>query len=157
MGSGQNMARIKKSIFIPFLTEERKATFTTRNIRQSFSSTRIYPLNARPVLDKLAPNILKRHGILGIIKSPSGSREIQYQVQALGLLLDKITIGVSHPTMDQVRGIMSSLGYQLEEEIASREWWRELSQKHQTGDKHYNETDRRRLSEARLVDGETLM
>ena len=46
MRSGQNIAGIKKSIFIPFLTEARQATFTTHNIRQFFSSTGIYPLNA---------------------------------------------------------------------------------------------------------------
>lgn len=135
MRSGQNIAGIKKSIFILFLTEARQATFTTHNIRQSFSSTGIYPLNARRVLGKLAPKVPKRRDTLGIIKSPSGSREIRHQVQAVGLLLDKITLGNSHPTMDRVRGIMSSLGHQLEEEIASKELWRELSQKLQTGDK----------------------
>ena len=121
MRSGQNIAGIKKSIFIPFLTEARQATFTTHNIRQSFSSTGIYPLNARGVLGKLAPKVPKRRDTFGIIKSPSGSREIRHQVQAAGLLLDKITLGNSHPTMDRVRGIMSSLGHQLEEEIASQE------------------------------------
>ena len=157
MRSGQNIAGIKKSIFIPFLTEARQATFTTHNIRQSFSSTGIYPLNASRVLGKLAPKIHKRRDTLGIIKSPSGSREIRHQVQAAGLLLDKMTLGTSHPTMDRVRGIMSSLGHELEEEIASKELWRELSQKLQTGDKLYNETDRRKLSEERVVGGEALM
>ena len=122
MHSGQNITRIKKSIFIPFLTEARQVTFT-HNIRQSFSFTGIYPLNARRVLGKLAPKVPKRRDTLGIIKSPSGSQEICYQVQAAGLLLDKITLGTSHPTMDRVRGIMSSLGHQLEEEIASKELW----------------------------------
>jgi len=52
---------------------------------------------------------------------------------------------------------MSSPGHQLEEEIASKRLWRELSQKLQTGDKLYNQTDQRKLSEARVLDGETLM
>lgn len=52
---------------------------------------------------------------------------------------------------------MSSLRHQLEEEIASKELWRELSQKLQTGDKHDNETDRRKLSEERVLGGEALM
>jgi len=47
MHFGQNIAGIKKSIFIPFLTEAQEAIFTTHNICQSFSSTGIYPLNAR--------------------------------------------------------------------------------------------------------------
>jgi len=100
MRSGQNIAGIKKSILIPFLTEARRATFTTHNIRQSFSSTGIYPLNARRVLGKLASKVPKGRDTLGIIKSPSGSQEILHQVQAAGLLPDKITLGNSHPTMD---------------------------------------------------------
>ena len=59
--------------------------------------------------------------------------------------------------MDRVRGIMSSLGHQLEEEIASQELWRELSQKLPTDDKLHNETDLSKLSEARVLDGEALM
>ena len=59
--------------------------------------------------------------------------------------------------MDRVRGIMGSLGHHLEEEIASKELWLELSQKLRTGDKLYNETNRRKLSEARVLDRESRM
>jgi len=52
---------------------------------------------------------------------------------------------------------MSSLGHQLEEEIASKEVWREMSLKLQSSDKLYNATDRRKLSEAKVLDGAALM
>ena len=75
----------------------------------------------------------------------------------MGLLLDKITLGNSPPTIDQVTGIMSSLGHQLQEELASKELWGELGEKLQTGDNLCKGTERRKLSEARVLDGETFM
>ena len=155
--SGQNVMGIKKTIFIPFLTEARQATFTAHNIRQSFAATGISPLNPRRVLGKLNPKVEKRRDSFGIIKKPSGSREIRHQVLAAGNLLANITLGNSDSTVDRVKGIMSSLGHQLEEEIASKELWREMSLKLQNSDKLYNATDRRKLSEARVLDGAALM
>jgi len=155
--SGQNVIGIKKSIFIPFLTEARQATFTPHNIRQSFAATGISPLNPRRVLGKLNPKVDKRRDTLGIIKKPSGSREIRHQVLAAGNLLGNLNLKNLDSTLDRVKGIMSSLGHQLEEEIASKEVWREMSLKLQSSDKLYNATDRRKLSEAKVLDGAALM
>ena len=140
--SGQNVMGIKKSIFIPFLTEARQAIFTSQNIRQSFASTGIAPLNPRRVLGKLNPKVEKWRDSLRIIKKPTGSREIRYQVLAAGNLLANISLKNSDSTLERVKGIMSSLGHQLEEEIASKELWREMSLKLQSSDKLYNATDR---------------
>jgi len=155
--SGQNLMRIKKSIFIPFLTEAREATFTANNIGSAFAATGISPLNPRHVLGKLNPRVEKRRDTMGIIKKPTGSREIRHQVLAAGNLLGNLTFNNSDTILDRVKGIMSSLGHQLEEEIASKELWREMSLKLQSSDKLYNATDRRKLSEARLLDGAALI
>ena len=52
---------------------------------------------------------------------------------------------------------MNSLGYQLEEEIASKELWQEQCYKLQKSKKLYNNTDRRKLSEARVLGGAELI
>jgi len=155
--SSQNIVRIKKSIFIPLLTKAREVTFTSDNICQSFSATGINPLNPRRVPGKLNLKVERRRDTLDIIKKPTGSREIHHQVLAAGRLLATRTRRNADPTVNRVKGIMSSLGHQLEEEIASKELWRKLSQKLQTNDKLYNATDRRKLSEAHVLDGAALM
>jgi len=157
--SGQNISGIKKSIFIPLLTEAREATFTPHNIQQSFTSTGISPLNPRRVLGKLVPLAPKPRDTFGIIKQPGGSREIRHKVQAAGKLLTNLSLEGNHSatSVDRVKGIMCSLGHQLEEQIASKKLWRELRLKLQNSVKLYNATDRRKLSEAQVLDGAALM
>jgi len=50
-----------------------------------------------------------------------------------------------------VRTIISALGHQLEEEIASKELWQEHWYKLQKSKKLYNNTDRRKLSETQVL------
>ena len=82
---------------------------------------------------------------------------ILHQVHATSNLLGNLTLNNSDSILDCVKGIMSSLGHQLEEEISSKELWREMSLKLQSSDNLYNTTDRRKLSEARVLDGAALM
>jgi len=96
------------------LTEASQATFTANIIRQSFAPTEISPLNLRRVQEKLNPKVEKRHDSFGIIKKRSGSRDIHHQVLAAGNLLANITLKNSDSTVDRVKGIMSSLGPQVE-------------------------------------------
>ena len=101
----------------------------------------------------------KRCHTIGIIKQPGGSREIWHKVQAAGKILTNQSLEGNHSatSVDRVNGIMRSLGHQLEEEITSKELWRELTLKLQNSDKLYNATDRRKLSEARVLDTAALM
>ena len=157
--SGQNISGIKKSIFIPSLTEAREATFTPHNIQQSFTSPGISTLNPHHVLGKLVPLAPKRRDTIGIIKQPGSSREIRYKVQAAGKILTNLSQEGNHSStsVDRVKGIMRSLDHQLEEEIASKELWRELTLKLQNSDKLYNATDRRKLNEAWVLDSAALI
>jgi len=116
--SGQNLLGIKKSIFIIFLTEAREATFTPHNIHQSFAATGIYSLNPQRVLGKLNLKVEQRWDTLGIIKKSSRSRERCNQVLAVSNLLANITLDNSDSIVNHVKGIMSALGHQLEEEMA---------------------------------------
>jgi len=52
---------------------------------------------------------------------------------------------------------MKDLGHQLEEEIAEKEISQELTHKLQNVDLIHNTTDKRKLSEARVLDGAALM
>jgi len=52
---------------------------------------------------------------------------------------------------------MKDLGHQLEEEIAEKEIWLELTHKLQKVDLIHNTTDKRKLSEAWVLDGAALV
>ncbi|RPB02246.1 hypothetical protein L873DRAFT_1762391, partial [Choiromyces venosus 120613-1] len=52
---------------------------------------------------------------------------------------------------------MTDLGHQLEEEIAEKEVWQELTHKLQNVDLIHNATGKRKLSEARVLDGAALI
>ena len=159
--SGQDRYGIKKAVFIPFLTQARNATFTSQNILQAFTATGIWPLNPRRVLGKIAPPCPKRRNTLGVVKTPRTSREIRHQVKAAGKLVDSLVLpqqADSGITAERVKSILSTLGHQLEEEIAEKEIWQELSHKLQNVDSTlFNATDRRKLSEARVLDAEELL
>jgi len=81
----------------------------------------------------------------------------RHQVLAASSFLANITCDNSDSIVDHVKGIISSLGHHLEEEMASKEHLQELSLKLKNSDKLYNARDRRKLSEAGVLDGRTLM
>jgi len=155
--TGQNIAGITKSVFIPFLKDARQPTFTPHNIRQSFTSTGIYPLNPRSILGKLNPKSVKRRDILRILKLATASHEIHHNVLATSQLLANLSLKDTHTMVDRITGIMRELGHQLEEEIPSNKLWHELSNKLPTGDRLYNQTVQRKLSEASLLDSAAIM
>jgi len=156
--SGKNIVGIKKSVFLPFLTAARNQTFSPHNILQSFISTGIWPLNARRVLGKITPTTTKRRDTLGTMPIPKSSREIRQRVLSATKLVDTLSSqSTSLSTIDRVKSIMKDLGHQLEEEIAEKEIWQELTHKLQKVDLIHNTTDKRKLSEARVLDGAALI
>jgi len=100
---------------------------------------------------------VKWRDTLGILKLPTTSHEIRHNVLTTSQLLANMSLKDTQTTVDRITGIMWELGQQLEAEIGSKELSRELSNKLQTGDRLYNQTDRRKLSEASLLDGAALM
>ena len=166
MRSGQNTYGVKKAIFIPFLTEAREQTFIPKNILQSFSTIGIWPLCARKVLTKMAPETKSRRDTLGIIASPRTSRDIRRRIMTAEKLLDKgmanLNLGdsPSEPSrylLGRIKVIMRDLGHQLETEIAHSDLYVEQSRKLQGLAHVYNQTDRRILSKARILSGAVLM
>jgi len=124
-----------------------------------FTSTGISPLIPPRILGKLVPKAPKCRDTICIIKQPGGSREIGHEVQTAGKILTNLLLEGNHSatSVDRVKGIMHSLGHQLEAEIASKEVLRELRLKLQDSDKLYNATDRGKLSVAPVLDGAALM
>lgn len=163
MRSGQNHAGIKKAVFIPFLTFARDSTFTSKNITQAFLACGISPLNPWRVLGKVAPLESKRRNTLGVVKHPETSRDIRGHIQSATNLLAAIQLtdapaprSESQNQVNHVSKILRDLGHQLEEHIAEKEIWRDMSHRLQGVDKIYNATDRRKLSEARALGGKDL-
>ena len=156
--SGKNIIGIKKSVFLPFLTAARNQTFSSHNILQSFVTTGIWPLNAQRVLGKITPSTTKRRDTLGTMLVPKSSREIRQRVLSATKLVDTLSSQSSSlSTIDRVKSIMQDLGHQLEEEIAEKEIWQELTHKLQNVDLIHNTTDKRKLSAARVLDGAALI
>ena len=154
--SGQNTEGIKKAIFIPFLTFARTSTFTTHNILQSFVSTGIWPLNARRVMGKALPTEPKRRDTFGVVKHPETGPDIRHHILAATNLLGSLNLekgGTDELISERVQGILKDLGHQLEEEIAGRAIWQQMTHRLQGVEKVYNATDRRKLSEARVLNG----
>jgi hypothetical protein len=58
---------------------------------------------------------------------------------------------------DRVRTILRNLGHQLEEEIAEKNIWQHATHQLQGVKALYNATDRRKLSEARVLNGAELI
>jgi len=100
---------------------------------------------------------VKWYDTLRILKLPTTSHEIRHNVLTTSQLLANMSLKYTQTTVDRITGIMWELGQQLEEEIGSKELLRELSNKLQTGDRLYNQTNRRKLSEASVLDGAALM
>lgn len=177
MRSGQNEYGIKKAIFIRFLTEAREKTFTIHNICRAFEATGIWPLCARRVLGKMSPDdaaaARTRRDTLGTMTAPRTSKDIRHRIltaqqllhEGLGrLTLQENTSSLSTQSQPagvvlvaRVTAIMQQLGHQLETEIAQGDLYREQSRRLQGVDKIYNQTDRRLLSEARILSGATLI
>lgn len=174
MRSGQNRHGIKKSLFIPFLSYAREQAFSHHNICQAFEATGIWPLSARKVLLKMAPEseITARRDTIGLVTTPRQSRDIRRRVQAAGILLDQglagLTLTDNPPTssdpdadakriLHRVKGIMRDLGHQLETTIAERDLYKDETRKLQGVNPIYNQVDGRKLSEARFLSAATLM
>jgi hypothetical protein len=162
MRSGQNLVGIKKAIFVPFLTFARDATFTPHNITQAFLACGICPLNPRRVLGKVSPLEPKRRDTIGVVKHPETSQDIRRRVLSATQLLT--TLQLAHGPekelkqhAERVRNILRDLGHQLEEQIAEKEIWQEITHRLQGVDVIYNATDKRKLSEARVLSGKDLM
>ena len=100
---------------------------------------------------------VKWRDTLGILKLPTTSHQIRHNVLTTSQLLANMSLKDTQTTVNRITGIMRELGQQLEEEIAFKELSRELRNKLQTGDRLYNQTDRRKLSEASVLDGTALM
>lgn len=168
MRSGQNKNGIKRSIFIPFLTQACERTFSAANIHKAFATTGIWPLCARRVLAKMTPDqlITARRDTFGIA-SPKRSQDIRQRVKAAEKILSEAmeSLQISEESsgatnrklVARVTEIMRELGHQLETEIAQGELYREQSRRLQGLDQIYNQTDTRKLSEARILDGATLI
>ena len=144
--TSQNNADIKQSVLISFLTEARQGTFHTPQYPAVLYATGLYSLNPSRVLGKLNPKSVKWRDTLRTLKLPTASHEILHKVLATSQLLAKISLKDTHTTVDKITAIMRELGHQLEEEIACKELWRELSNKLQTRDRLYNKMDRRKPS-----------
>ena len=174
MRSGHNVGGVKKSLFIPFLTIARERTFQTQSIQQAFAATGIWPLCARRVLGKMAPETTSRRDTMGVIASPRTSRDIRRRIitaekvldEGFGLLklsdpppVPSISSGAAEAKrlVARVKTIMRDLGHQLEEEIAHSELYREQTRKLQGLSHLENKTDRRLLSTARVLTGAALI
>ncbi|KAG0639922.1 hypothetical protein HOY80DRAFT_1043405 [Tuber brumale] len=114
----------------------------------------------------MRPEVSSRRDTFGLIAIPWKSKDIRRQVQVAESLLDtgmaSLSLKDDVQTMDQimiiqVKTIMRELGHQLETEIAQQELYQEQSKKLQGIVPIYNKTDRRKLTEARIITGADLM
>ena len=109
---------------------------------------------------------MARRDTFGIV-SPKRSQDIRQRVKAAEKILSEAmespqiseeSSGVTNRKLvARVTEIMRELGHQLETEIAQGELYREQSRRLQGLDQIYNQTDTRKLSEARILDGATLI
>jgi len=109
------------------------------------------------VLGKLIPKALKRRNTFRIVQAPTESHENRHKVLVTSQFLANMSLQDTRATVDRITSIMRELGDQFEEEIASKEVWRELSNRLQRRDKLYNYRDRRKLSHVNGLHGMALM
>ncbi|KAG0639057.1 hypothetical protein HOY80DRAFT_1046257 [Tuber brumale] len=133
-------------------------------IRSAFTSTGIWPLNPRQVLQKAALEQPKWRDTLGLVINPQNAQDIQNRVKIGKDLLDHGLFTLEDKTIrervgirDRVVGLLRDLRHQLETEIAEKELYLETNQHLQGTASLYNTTDKRQLSVARVLDGAELI
>ena len=176
MRSGRKTGEgIKKAIFLAFVTEAREKAFTLQNICHAFEACGIWPLCARRVLGKMVPEAVSRRDTMGLIATPRKSKDIRRRIMAAEKMLDEslASLSLTEPALPlpasstsagsserlnlRVKVILRELGHQLETEVAQRELYQEQSRRLQQAAPLKNQTDRRKLSEARILSGAQLI
>ena len=123
----------------------------------------------------MVPESVSRRDTMGLITTPRKSKDIRRRIVAAEKMLDEslASLSLTEPTWAisgsstsadsserltfRVKVILRELGHQLETEVAQRELYQEHSRRLQQAAPLKNKTDRRKLSEARILSGAQLI